>query len=43
VARIVAKQEFAGYWGYVVDEAIFIAPSHPNWGVTALIGSRGAG
>ena len=37
-ARIVAKQEFAGYWEYVVDEAIFTAPSHPNWGGTALIG-----
>ena len=40
-ARIVAKQEFAGYWEYVVDEAIFTAPSHPNWGGTALIGSNG--
>ena len=37
-ARIVAKQEFAGYWEYVLDEAIFTAPSHPNWGGTALIG-----
>src|SRR5262245_13515504 len=40
-ARIVAKQEFAGYWQYVVDEAIFTAPSHPNWGGTALIGPSG--
>ncbi len=40
-ARIVAKQEFAGYWEYVVDEAIFTAPSHPNWGGTALIGPNG--
>ena len=40
-ARIVAKQEFAGYWEYVVDEAIFTAPSHPNWGGTALIGPGG--
>src|SRR6185436_1180497 len=40
-ARIVAKQEFAGYWEYVVDEAIFTAPSHPNWGGTALISPRG--
>ena len=40
-ARIVAKQEFAGYWEYVLDEAIFTAPSHPNWGGTALIGSAG--
>ncbi len=40
-ARVVAKQEFAGYWEYVVDEAIFTAPSHPNWGGTALINSAG--
>ena len=33
-ARIVAKQEFAGYWEYVLDEAIFTAPAHPNWGGT---------
>jgi S1-C subfamily serine protease len=40
-AAIVAKQEFAGYWEYVLDEAIFTAPAHPNWGGTALIGSSG--
>jgi S1-C subfamily serine protease len=40
-ARIAAKQEFAGYWEYVLDEAIFTAPAHPNWGGTALIGSAG--
>jgi S1-C subfamily serine protease len=40
-ARIVAKQEFAGYWEYVLDEAIFTAPAHPNWGGTALIGPNG--
>ena len=40
-ARIVAKQEFAGYWEYVLDEAIFTAPSHPNWGGTALISPAG--
>ena len=40
-ARIVAKQEFAGYWEYVLDEAIFTAPAHPYWGGTALIGPAG--
>jgi S1-C subfamily serine protease len=40
-ARIVAKQEFAGYWEYVLDEALFTAPAHPNWGGTALIGAGG--
>jgi S1-C subfamily serine protease len=40
-AHISAKQEFAGYWEYVIDEAIFTAPAHPNWGGTALIGHAG--
>src|SRR2546423_1447196 len=40
-ARVVGKQEFAGHWEYVLDEAIFTAPAHPNWGGTALIGSAG--
>jgi S1-C subfamily serine protease len=41
VTKIAAKQEFAGYWEYVLDEAIIAAPAHPNWGGTALIGSKG--
>jgi S1-C subfamily serine protease len=40
-ARIVAKREFAGYWEYVLDEAIFTAPAHPSWGGAALIGADG--
>jgi len=40
-ARIVARQEFAGYWEYVLDEAIFTAPAHPLWGGSALIGAQG--
>jgi S1-C subfamily serine protease len=39
--RIAAKQEFAGYWEYVLDEAIFTHPAHPNWGGTALISHTG--
>jgi S1-C subfamily serine protease len=40
-SHIVAKQEFAGYWEYLLDEAIFTHPAHPNWGGTGLISSRG--
>ena len=40
-SQIVAKQEFAGYWEYLLDEAIFTHPAHPNWGGTGLISSRG--
>jgi S1-C subfamily serine protease len=42
VARIAAKQEFAGNWEYVLDEAIFTVPAHPFWGGTAMIGGDGA-
>lgn len=40
-ADVVARQEFAGYWEYVLDEALFTAPSHPHWGGTAMIGQGG--
>ena len=39
--KVVSKQLFAGYWEYLLEEAIFTAPSHPNWGGTALIGPAG--
>lgn len=40
-ATIVAKQEFAGYWEYLLDEAIFTAPAHPSWGGAALVAPDG--
>jgi S1-C subfamily serine protease len=39
--RIAAKQEFSGYWEYLLDEAIYTYPAHPNWGGTALISPEG--
>src|SRR5260370_4580496 len=40
-SQIAAKQEFAGYWEYLLDEAIFTHPAHPNWGGTGLVSNRG--
>lgn len=40
-SQIVAKQEFAGYWEYLLDEALFTYPAHPNWGGTGLINEHG--
>ncbi|WP_336488927.1 S1C family serine protease [Methylobacterium nigriterrae] len=40
-AQLIARQEFAGYWEYLLDDALFTAPSHPHWGGTALIGPAG--
>jgi S1-C subfamily serine protease len=40
-ATVVAKREFAGYWEYVLDEAMFTMPPHPSWGGAACIGADG--
>jgi len=40
-SQIVAKQEFAGYWEYLLDEAIFTYPAHPNWGGAGMISASG--
>ena len=40
-ARVVSKREFAGYWEYVLDEALFTMPPHPSWGGAACIGADG--
>ena len=40
-ARVFAKREFAGYWEYVLDEALFTTPAHPQWGGAGLIGKDG--
>jgi S1-C subfamily serine protease len=39
--RVIAKHEFAGYWEYVLDEALFTAPAHPQWGGSALLDAQG--
>ncbi len=40
--RVIARQPFAGYWEYRLDEAIFTGPGHPHWSGAALIGPSGA-
>ena len=40
-ARIVSRRPFAGYWEYLLDDAIFTAPPLLNWSGAALIGSDG--
>jgi len=39
--RLVAKREFAGYWEYLLEEALYTAPVHPLWGGSALLDSGG--
>jgi S1-C subfamily serine protease len=40
-AEINDKREFAGYWEYLLDEAIFTVPAHPEWGGAALVSREG--
>ena len=40
-ATVFAKREFAGYWEYLLDEALFATPAHPEWSGAALIDDDG--
>ena len=40
--KITDKREFAGSWEYLLDEAIFTSPAHPQWGGAALVDAQGA-
>ena len=40
-ARVFARREFAGYWEYLLDEALFTAPPHPEWSGAALLDGNG--
>lgn len=39
---VLARQPFAGYWEYLLEEALFTAPGHPHWSGAALISPSGA-
>jgi len=38
---VVSRRDFAGYWEYLLENAIFTAPPHPDFGGAALIGRDG--
>ena len=38
---MVSRREFAGYWEYLLPDAIFTAPPHLSFGGAALIGADG--
>jgi S1-C subfamily serine protease len=40
-AEVFAKRPFAGYWEYLLDEALFATPVHPEWSGAALLDERG--
>jgi S1-C subfamily serine protease len=40
-SRVFARRPFAGYWEYLLDEAVFVTPAHPQWGGSALVDPEG--
>jgi S1-C subfamily serine protease len=41
VGRVITRKEFAGYWEYLLEDAIFTSPPYLNFGGAALIGRDG--
>ncbi|PIB94253.1 S1C family serine protease [Caulobacter sp. FWC2] len=39
--KVLARMPFAGYWEYLLDDAIITGPAHPHWSGAALIGPKG--
>lgn len=40
-AYVVSRRNFAGYWEYLLEDAIFTSPPHPRFGGAALVGPAG--
>jgi S1-C subfamily serine protease len=40
-ARLHDKREFAGYWEYLLGEALFTVPAHPHWSGAPLVSIDG--
>jgi S1-C subfamily serine protease len=40
--KVAGRREFAGYWEYLLDKAIFTVPAYELWGGSALIGMDGS-
>ncbi|MEX2525314.1 MAG: S1C family serine protease [Gammaproteobacteria bacterium] len=40
-ARVIGKQEFAGRWEYLLEDAVYTSPAHTSWAGAALLNGRG--
>jgi len=40
-AVLVSRREFAGYWEYLLEDALFTSPPHPRFGGAAMVGRDG--
>ena len=40
-SRVISRKEFAGYWEYLLEDAIYTTPPYPNYGGAALLDHNG--
>ncbi len=40
-ARLEERKAFAGYWEYVLDDALYTSPAHPRWSGSAVVDRQG--
>ena len=40
-AKLDERKTFAGYWEYVLDDALYTSPAHPRWSGAAVVDMRG--
>jgi S1-C subfamily serine protease len=41
-STVIARQEFVGYWEYLLEEAMLLAPFHPRWDGAPVLDSNDA-
>jgi S1-C subfamily serine protease len=39
--KVLTRMPFAGYWEYLLEDAVITEPSHPHWSGAALVGPKG--
>jgi S1-C subfamily serine protease len=40
-ASVISRKEFVGYWEYLLEDSIYVAPAHPDYGGAALVAADG--
>ena len=40
-ANVIAREEFVGYWEYLLEEAFYVAPPHPHFSGVAMLDMEG--
>ncbi len=40
-ARVMSRDAFVGYWEYLLEDSLYVAPAHPDYGGAALVDNEG--